>query len=416
MKILFVTKHYRPGAGDRSYMFGLEKLLRRRGHEVGYFAMQYPGNLPSPFSKYFVPNVTFGHAMRSRNPLTWLKVFFRSFYSTQAGARITRLLRDYRPEVVHIHSLDTHLTYSILPAIRKQNIPVIWTLHTFAPLCINYFLYDRRKGRVCEACRPHRFYMAARKRCSDGGLPASVTGCLIQYFNHRLDFFRFVDAFICPSRFLRDRYIAFRFPPEKLTWLPNFVDLPEVRQAPPGGYGIFLGRIEREKGVYLLLEALAGAGIPFKFIGDGSAKEALARKAQEMGLGEVEFTGFKTGGELEALISGALFCVVPSLVYEVGPLVVLDAFSHAKPVIGFKIGGIPEMIRDGETGFVLDDFSPQSLRQKMTTLYNDPRKAARMGERARRYVKAAHHPERHCDRVLGLYGRLTGQAVPSPGS
>ncbi len=410
MKILFVTKHYRPGAGDRSYMFGLEKRLRRRGHEVGYFAMAYPANLPSPFSRYFVPNVTFGDALHSRNPLKWLKTFLRSFYSPESSSRITRLLQDYRPDVVHIHSLDTHLTYSILPAIRKQNIPVVWTLHTFAPLCISYFLYDRRKGCVCEACRPKRFFMAALKRCGNGSLPASVTGSLIHSFNHTLDLFRFVDVFVCPSRFVRDKFIAFNFRPEKLVWLPNFVDLPEIRPSATGRYGIFLGRIEREKGVYPLLEALQETGIPFKFIGDGSARQDLVRKARGMGLQDVEFTGYKTGDELKDLISGAMFCVVPSLVYEVGPLAVLDAFSFAKPVIGFKIGGIPEMVRNDETGYILDDFSPRALRQKMLFLYRHPEKAALMGQRARRYVTATHDAERHCDRILRIYGRFSARA------
>ncbi len=410
MKILFVTKHYRPGAGDRSYMFGLEKLLRRRGHEVGYFAMDYPGNLPSPFSRYFVPNVTFGHALHAGNPLVWIKAFLRSFYSPAAGSRITRLLRDFRPDVVHIHSLDTHLTYSILPAIRKAGIPVVWTLHTFAPLCINYFLYDRRAGRVCEACRPNRFYMAALKRCNNGSLPASVTGALVHYFNHTLDFFRFVDAFVCPSRFLKDKFIEFNFPPEKLFRLPLFVNLPQARPSRAGAYGLYFGRIEREKGVYLLLEALAGTGIPFKFVGDGAARQDLVRSAREMNLGQVAFTGFKTGNELEALLSGALFCVVPSLVYEVGPLTALEAFSFAKPVIGFNIGGIPELVQNDETGYILDDFSPRALRQKITYLYRHPEKAVRMGQKALRYVRSTHDAEHHCDRILGLYARFTGRA------
>jgi len=410
MKILFVTKHYQPGAGDRSYMFGLEKLLRRKGHSVAYFAMDYPGNLPSPFSKYFVPNITFENTLHSKNPVNWLKTLLTSFYSLEAKSRISRLLMDYQPQIVHIHSLDTHLTCSILPAIKKNNIPVIWTLHTFAPLCINYFLYNQKAGAVCEACKPDRFYMAALKRCKKGSLSASVVGSLINYFNHTVNFYKFVDAFICPANFVKNKFIEFNFSPKKLFLIPHFVDLPEIRDQAVGKYGIYIGRIEREKGVYSLLKALEGTQIPFKFVGDGSAKQDLIRKAGEKNLGQVDFTGFKTGSELNSLISGALFSVAPSLVYEVGPLTVLEAFSFAKPVIGFKIGGIPEMIQNDKTGFIIDDFSPETLRQKMIALYANPEKAVLMGKRARRYVESAHNAEHHCDQVLGVYARCVGDA------
>lgn len=174
VKILFVTKRYHLGTGDRSYMFGLEKLLQGKGHSVGYFAMTYPDNLPSPFSEYFIPNITFEKAMHSKNPVNWFKALFCSFYSLESQARITRMLEDYQPDLVHIHSLDMHVTYSILPAVKKRNIPVIWTLHAFAPLCINYFLYNQKDECLCEACKHDRFYMAALKRCKNGSLPASL--------------------------------------------------------------------------------------------------------------------------------------------------------------------------------------------------------------------------------------------------
>ena len=159
-----------------------------------------------------------------------------------------------------------------------------------------------------------------------------------------------------------------------------------------------------------LLEALKGTEIPFKFIGAGSAKQDLVRKTAEKNLRQVEFTGFKTGDELNSLIAGALFSVVPSLVYEVGPLTVLDAFSFAKPVIGFKIGGIPEMIQNNKTGFIIDDFSPETLRQKMIALYDNPEKAVLMGKRARRYVESAHNAQYHCDRILRIYSRFASDA------
>ena len=142
-----------------------------------------------------------------------------------------------------------------------------------------------------------------------------LVGAMINYFNHSLDFFIHVDVFICPSVFSRDRFIEFKFKPEKLLLIRYLVDLPENLDQEAGKYGIYIGRREREKGVYLLLKALEDTDIPLKFIGDGSAKQELLRRAEKRNLRKVEFTGFKTGEELKSLVSGALFAVVPSLVY-----------------------------------------------------------------------------------------------------
>jgi glycosyltransferase involved in cell wall biosynthesis len=249
--------------------------------------------------------------------------------------------------------------------------------------------------------------MAAIKRCKNGSLPASIAGSMINYFNHTLDFFKLVDVFICPSTFLRNKFIEFNFNPEKLRLIRLFANLPKIRNQGPGEYGIYLGRLEREKGVYQLLKAIEGTDIPFKFIGDGRAKQDLVRMAARKKLKHIEFTGFKSGYELNSLISGALFAVVPALIYEIGPLTIPEVFSFAKPVIGFRMGGIPEIIQHGKTGFILDDFEPETLRQKMIDLYSHPEKAVAMGQQARHYVESAHNPEQHCQEVLDIYYKLT---------
>jgi glycosyltransferase involved in cell wall biosynthesis len=137
MKILFVTKNYRPGAGDRTYMFNLERLLMEHGHQVAYFAMDHPLNMPSEFSKYFVSQIDFAKAKNEMNLGEIVRVLSRSFYSFESRDKMKSILEDFKPDIVHIHHLDTHISLSILPVIKKYGVPIIWTQHIYAPLCIN---------------------------------------------------------------------------------------------------------------------------------------------------------------------------------------------------------------------------------------------------------------------------------------
>jgi glycosyltransferase involved in cell wall biosynthesis len=405
-KILFVTKHYFPGAGDRTYMLALEKILRNLGgHEVGYFAMQYPENLPSPFSKYFVDNIEYGSL--KINPSTAVKVLGRSLYCREAQKKIAALIEDFRPDIVHIQHLDTHITCSILPVIRRYGIPIVWHLHIYAPLCVNYNLVDEQARAICTACRKNRFWQPVLRRCKKGSLPASLMGALVQCFNHLAGFMQQVDLFICPSRFLQRTFIDFGYPADRLVHLPYFTEYAAVTPSYSGeGYGLFFGRLDFEKGVDILLEALRGTVVPFKIVGGGKLAENLQQQARQLGLQNVVFTGPLYGHDLEQMIAGAGFVVVPSRWFEVTGLVILEANAHGKPAIASRIGGIPEVIQDGRTGLLFDHASPEDLRAKILSLYQNPDQCAEMGVRARARLEAEHAPEPHYQKLMDIYNRV----------
>lgn len=405
-KILFVTKHYSPGAGDRTYMFALENILRTLGgHEVGYFAMHYPQNLPSPFSKYFVDNIEYGSL--KINPCTIVDVLGRSLYCRESQNKIASLIEDFRPDIVHIQHLDTHITCSILPVIKRYGIPILWHLHIYAPLCINYNLVDEHSREICTACRNNRFWQPLLRRCKKGSLPASLMGSLVQCFNHLAGFMKQVDLFICPSRFLQRTFTEFGYSADKLVHLPYFTGYDTITPRYTGnGYGLFFGRLDYEKGVDILLEALRGTAVPFKIVGGGQLREHLQHQAREMGLQHVVFEGPLYGRDLEQVIAGANFVVVPSRWFEVTGLVILEANAHGKPAIASRIGGIPEVIQDGQTGLLFDPDRPDDLRTKILSLYQNPEQCAAMGSRARARLQACHAPAQHYQGIMEIYKRL----------
>ena len=389
-------------------MFGLEKILRDKGHQVAYFAMDHPSNLPTPFSEYFVSRIDFADLKKNMSPVSALKVLDRSIYSFESRVKINRLLDAFKPDLVHIQHLDAHISYSILPAIKKKGIPIVWTLHIYAPFCINYNFVDPTRDQICDVCKTGKFYRSVIRRCKKGSLAASLAGALVQYFNHGFRLLDHVDLFLCPSEFIRGIFAEGGFPPQKLLYLPYFTALDGIEPIYEGGrYGLFLGRLDPEKGVTLILSALEDTQIPFKIVGKTDGYTHLQKEAENKGLDRVEFTGFKTGSELSEIILGAKFIVVPSRWYEVVGLVILEAYAHGKPVIASRMGGIPEVVEDGETGYLFDPDQPETLREKMIELYENNGKTVAMGRKGRARAESVYNPTLHYSRLMEIYSSLS---------
>ncbi len=403
LKVLFVVRDFAQGAGDNTYTFNLVDILKSNGHEVGFFSIIHPSNESSPFSKYFVSAFDYHHAYKKKRITDYLNVAIKSLYSFEAKRKIKSLLGSYKPDIVHIQHLDLHVSLSILGEIKKHNIPIIWTLHKYYPICINSNFLDA-DGSICESCKPDRYYQAALKKCKKNSFLQSFMGCLFQYFNHAFKLYNHVDAFICPSQFVKNKFIEFGFPSDKLHQISYFTDSSKVVPVYNSqDYGLFFGRLSLEKGLDVLLDALKNTEIPFKIVGDGESKNVYMKMADDLGLDNVEFLGPKYGDELVSVISKARFIVVPSAWYEVVGLVTVEAFACGKPVIGCRIGGIPEIILENKTGLLFDYNNHIELRDKMEKLYSDPELASDMGRHARLWVEKEYNPGLHFNRLMKLY-------------
>jgi len=153
MRILQVNNHHRIVGGTERYYFDLSQLLIKHGHQVAHFSMHHSDNKPSKFNKYFVSHFSFEHAKKRDN----LKVFSRTLYCFESKRKINTLLDKFRPDIVHIHNIYNHISPSILPEIKKRNIPIVQTVHDYHLLGPNPSLFH--SGEICEIykqgfCKP----------------------------------------------------------------------------------------------------------------------------------------------------------------------------------------------------------------------------------------------------------------------
>lgn len=373
MRVLLVNKfHYRKG-GSETYYFALAEGLRALGHEVFFFAMEDPKNEPCEQSKYFVSAKDYNGPTSVRQKI---EAATSLIYSGEAKKKFEMLCEDVKPDVINMNLVHRQITLSILdaPYVKKNRTPVVWTAHDYIAVCPNYTMLDGRDN-VCEDCVKGSCMSCLKKKCVKGSTAKSALAVAEARFLRVTGAYKKIDRIICPSRFLEEKMLDGGFPPGQLVWMPNFLTadvIEETRAAPAAGFGapyfVFFGRLSAEKGVDVLLRAFARAGallpeeIKLVIVGDGPERERLEGLSSKLGLdGSAEFLGYKSGLELRGLVKGALFSVIPSTWCENMPFSVVESLLAGTPVIGSDLGGVPEMVTDGETGFTFPAGDAEAL-------------------------------------------------------
>jgi glycosyltransferase involved in cell wall biosynthesis len=225
------------------------------------------------------------------------------------------------------------------------------------------------------------------------------------YLHHRvLKPYEKVDVFISPSRFLKQKTEEMGFK-GKVVHLPNFINPSDYEPCFDSRNGtiVYFGRLSREKGLRTLIDAVKGLDISLKVIGTGPEKQNLEAKVVAERIANVSFLGYKTGRELHREIANSGFAVVPSEWYENNPRAIIEAFALGKPVLGANIGGIPELVRSGETGLTFESGNANDLRERILHLMKDKSALSRMGRAARCFVEKELNPRSHYERLMQIY-------------
>lgn len=412
MRILLVN-HFFFGRGDAErYLFALRDLLPKTGHQVAEFAFTHPRNRPSAFSNYFAPAWDQeGDDSSGRGPL---RLNGKISFLRETIRRLTCLVREFQPEVAHLHHLAPELAPALLLALRRAQVPVVWTLHDFMLACPNHQLFHPEEEAVCEACRGRKYYRALARECLAGSPLAGALAVLKSYGVAYLGIYRRgVNRFLVPSRFLAERLIPEGIPAERLLHLPYFAPLERLGPHFSGdGFGLYTGRLSPGKGLHTLLNALVRVPqVRFYLAGSGPLGFELRRRADHLGLKQVRFVGHASGTNLETLRRRASFIVVPSESYENCPLAVLEAFAAGKPVLASRLGGLTELVREGETGRLFSPGDVSALAAAIVWFAENPAAAETLGRGARRLVETEYNPAGHLERLLGGYQLACGKGA-----
>lgn len=397
MKIIIANKFYYPRGGDCIYTIELEKLLKSKGHEVAIFSMQHPSNQYSEYNEYFAGQVDFNN----RSLKSLISLLVRPFGSPEVRRKFTRLVNDFKPDLVHLNNIHSQLSPVIVHIAHKHGIPAVWTLHDYKLVCPAYLLLS--DGKPCEACLDRK-WSVVNKKCIKDNLIASFVAYLEGRFWNSGKLNRITAKFISPSNFLKSKMVMGGLDKSKIEVVHNFLsasELPELSND-GGDYYCYIGRLSSEKGIDTLLNA--AVSLPeykLKIIGTGPLENDYMSKNKSE---HIEFLGYKTGSELKNLLSGSRFMVIPSTWYENYPLTIIESLCMGTPVLGSDIGGIPELIKPGLNGMLFEAGNVTDLQDKISYLWLHPEKFDSSVIAADAIDSLS--SERYYDRIIDIYSSI----------
>lgn len=326
--------------------------------------------------------------------------FLQGIYPISGKKQLLTILSSNRPDVVHVHNLYPLFSPSILRVCKEHKIPVVLRCPDLRFICPISCQFNQ--DGICERCAVGREYWCILKNCRNN-IFESIAYSLRTAVARKCRFFlENVTIFVPPSEFIKSRLVDAGFPQERFIVLPNLSSMHSLRNnGPLGDYIAYVGRISLEKGIEVLLSSARRTELPLKLAGNYSMMPEVLKVTPP----NTQFLGPLDRLELSKFYRNARFIVVPSICPEAFGLVALEAMSLGLAVIASRIGGLPEIVEDGVTGFLFETGNSEELSNKMKMLWEDPVKCRRMGQAGREKAVREYSKEMYYQRLIAVYNK-----------
>jgi glycosyltransferase involved in cell wall biosynthesis len=383
MKILTIHNKYQLRGGEDEVQESEEHLLLSRGHQVRSVIFDNAGL--SGFG-----------AVRAGCSAVW---------SRAAYNRVSREIASWHPDILNVHNFFPRATPAVHHAAARSGVPVVQTLHNFRPLCPGSVLF--RDGALCERCLGKVVpWSGVFHRCYRGSYPASAAvAATISVHNLLKTWQKQVALFFALTEFSRRKFIEGGFPPDRLVVKPNFAPFDRGPGSGDGDYVFYAGRLTDEKGIPLLLNAwrAANAGGRLLIAGEGP----LASLVQKVSARDdsIHYLGRLPLEEIHQYMGGARAFVFPSLWYEGLPRVIIEAFSRGTPVIANRLGSMAELIRDKETGWLVEPGDCTAFAATLAGVLRDGCSLTGFRSAARAEFERKYTAARQYDLLMTAYGQ-----------
>jgi glycosyltransferase involved in cell wall biosynthesis len=406
MKIVIAVHHFPPRftAGAEGESYRIAASLQSRGHEVRVVCVEHVDAGP-PNGVAWHDDVHAGVTVRRLSfnlaavpdPIHW------EYNNPWIGGHLREFLDEYRPDIFHLIS-GYLITASAVQVAHELSVPTVVSLMDFWFLCRRITML-RSNGQIstlpinpvtCARClgeEKRRYRLAGRIVPGLMSIFWRLQKKQISHFEKRMAFLRQVlnqaDAIISRSQFLRSAFIEAGIQPERIVFSRQGRDFdilpPETTErAPVSSLRVgYIGQIAWHKGVHVVLEAMRrmpGAPLTVRVFGDARHFPGYADRLRQLcaGDGRIELAGAYRGEEVGRVLRGLDVIVVPSLWYENSPNVILEAFAYHIPVIASNLGGMAELVNDGENGLLFKPGDPDGLAWQLRRLLEDPRLLPRL--------------------------------------
>jgi len=387
LKVLLIHNHYGGFSGESSVLEAHEILLKRNGHDVRRFTR----------SSDELKHMQFG----------MVRAFFAALYNPYSNRAVSALLKEFQPDLVHIHNLYPLLSPSVLPVIAKAGVPVVMTVHNYRLICPNGLFYNREG--ICERCKGGKEWNCFLHNCEQS-IPKSLGYALRNIWARLSGYYsEHVNAFLCLTQFQKRKLVENGFPAARCYILPNFTeqsrqesDTDDIPFAQRKGF-LFIGRLNRQKGIDVLLKTAMQCP-DLLFILAGSSDPSFADP--DSFPSNVRWLGVIGEEEKLRVLRHACALVFTSRSYEGFPMVFLEAMQAGLPVVAPNLAGYPEIIRDGENGWLFRPEDSGNLAEILQSIQENPGLAEKFGNNARNILREEYSSEVWYNKYIDLANLL----------
>jgi glycosyltransferase involved in cell wall biosynthesis len=387
MRILMAHSFYRVRGGEDTFVERQVDLLRTAGNEV---RLEARSNADLPDAVTTALQMTLG---------------------TREHRRIDRAIERFQPDVIHVHNPYPSFGPSIHLAARRAGVPLVQTVHNARLRCPNGLMFT--EGAQCRRCEGGAYQNAVLHRCFPSRAQAATYASALWTHRFALRTDDRVDTFIAPSRFVQGRLADWGISADRVALVRHFT---VGSEAPPdvGLAGLYIGRLSAEKGVDVLLRALAALDDPpFEVVGDGPDEVTLRGLAAALGLERTRFLGRLDGDGVISALERARYVVMPSRSEETAGLAGLEAMGWGRPLVATALGALPELVADGR-GRSCPAGVVAPLAEAMGGYVADSFSAQADGARAWAFVRDECSPGRHIASLIDAYAQAKRVAHARP--
>lgn len=408
MRIVLVNKFLYKRGGSETYFINLNEVLEKAGHTVFWFGMNDKRNEHRPEEKYYIQNIDYS---QETSVLSQIKLGIKSIYSFEAKHKFEALIREYKPDIVHINLIHRQITLSILDVCEKYNLPVVFTTHDLVCSCPVGSLLTST-GETCRKCYGGHYINCIKNKCIKNSTAKSIIAYIEESFYKIHKSYNKIDAYIAPSEFHQNEILKSNITNNQVYHLTNFLPInTEYSLHESKNFYLFLGSLTKDKGVMTILKAFHKAHVDdFKLVlaGNGPEQETLNEYIHNNGLEEkVLLPGFVSGDELARLKKEAYIVIMASECYENCPYGLMEPMAYGKPVIGSRMGGIPELAIDGITGWTFESKNVNELSDlfvKTSKLSKD--EYASLSKSTLDFAKKTFDSKNYINNLLEIYKKV----------
>lgn len=381
ISVLVVHNRYQQPAGEDAVVRAEVQELERRGHRV---------------VQYIRDNAEIGRYSLARK--AWLA--FSTTWNSRTYTDVAQVIRRERPDVAHIHNFFPLISPAAHHACKAAGVSVLQTLHNYRLFCPAATQFAG--GERCRRCS-RGLAGGIRRGCyRNSRLQTAALAMMLAAHRQRGTWKRCVDAYLVPSNFCRNYFVEAGIPAAKLHVRANFLASDPGPRTARGDYALFVGRLSPEKGALEMVRAWERlADVPLLIAGDGPLRAELERAANA-GKGHIKLLGQLDSAQTITHLKEARFLIFPSRWYEPFGMALLEAAACGVPAIASRIGAVPELVTDGETGLLFDPDNCEELVARVRWAWSHPAEVDAMGHAARQLYLRKFTPDTSYEALMNV--------------